>query len=298
MFGGAGGWDNPYVPSDIEIRNNYLYKPLSWAKVGVGVAPGSTMVVKNGFEIKNAQRVLFDSNTIENVWAQAQNGFAIVLTVRSAQSGDLTVVNDITVTNNILKNVVSGFNSLAKDDTCGATWGYPNCHSSGSQTRWYIANNLITFYDPALPGGLRNMMLMVNGGHDRPNDALGMLHDVVFQHNTAISAASTPCSYSLFFSDSPVHNPVTNNIWILDNVLCRQPTGDNGWQGTTGLTTYMGLPGTPPYDLTQRYYGNVMYVPLGDKVQTFPPHNYASTVPFTYVSATKQQLPTGYTLLG
>jgi hypothetical protein len=281
MFGGAGGWNNPYIPSDIEIRNNYLFKPLSWVALSV---TQKQMVVKNAFELKSAQRVLFDSNTIENVWANGQNGFAIVLTVRSSQSGDISVVNDVTITNNVLKNVVSGFNTLAKDDACGATWGYPNCHNSGSQDRWYIANNLMTFYDPTSLGGLRNEALMVNGGQDRIAVVPGVLRDVVFQHNTTVSAASTPCWMSIFFSDAPIQNPVTSNIWILDNALCRQPSGDNSFQGTSGLTQYMGYPSTPPYDLTRRYYGNVMYVPRADKVQVFPPHNYATTVPFAFVN--------------
>ncbi len=82
-----------------------------------------TMVVKNAFEIKSGQRVLFDNNLIENVWADGQLGFAIVLTVRSGQSGDMAVVNDITITNNVLKNVVSGVNSGAADDTCGPPRG-------------------------------------------------------------------------------------------------------------------------------------------------------------------------------
>src|ERR1035438_8041816 len=59
MFGGAGGPANPYVPSDIEMRNNYLFKPLSWV---------GTSSIKDAFEIKSGQRVLFDSNTVENVW--------------------------------------------------------------------------------------------------------------------------------------------------------------------------------------------------------------------------------------
>jgi len=45
----------------------------------------------------------------------------------------------------------------------------------------------------------------------------------------------------------------------------------------------MGDPTTPPYDITQRFRGNVMYAPPGDKIQTYPAHNYATTVPFTYV---------------
>ena len=80
MFGGSGGNGNPGVPSDIEVRNNYLYKPLSWVS---GVGRNQSMVVKNAFEVKSGQRILFDSNVIENVWARGQVGFAIVLTVRS-----------------------------------------------------------------------------------------------------------------------------------------------------------------------------------------------------------------------
>ena len=78
----------------------------------LSIAPINQMVVENAFEVKSAQRVLFDGNTIENVWAAAQAGHAIVLTARTSQSGDIAVVNDITITNNILKNVTAGFNSL------------------------------------------------------------------------------------------------------------------------------------------------------------------------------------------
>ena len=147
LFGGSGQNANAGVPSDIEIRNNYLYKPLAW--VPRTTAPINQWVEKNAFELKSAQRVLFDGNTIENVWAAGQMGYAIVLTVRSSQSGDFAVVNDITITNNILKNVVSGFNTLAKDDQCGLA-PYTGCKNAGSQDRWYIADNQITFYDPTL----------------------------------------------------------------------------------------------------------------------------------------------------
>ena len=266
MFGGAGAPTIPYVPSDIEIRNNYLYKPLSW----VPLSFAGSMWVKDAFELKSAQRVLFDSNTIENVWAQAQSGYAIVLTVRTSQSGDIAVVNDITITNNILKNVVSGFNTLAKDDTCGAEGGYPNCHNAGSQDRWYIADNLITFYDPTLQGGFRNVGIAFQPGIDRVNDnAPGVIQDVVFQHNTTVSAASTPCWNSVYFG-AGTHTMTgpswTNNVWLLDNSFCREPTGDGGLQSTRGLTLYMGSPSTAPYDLTQRYYGNTMYVSPGNQI--------------------------------
>ena len=282
IFGGGGGNANPGVPSDIEIRNNYLYKPLAWAVPGVGVPPNQTMVVKNAFELKSAQRVLFDGNLIENVWVGGQLGFAIVLTPRSGQSGDFTVVNDITITNNILKNVVSGVNTLASDDNCGPGGGYPNCLVPGTQDRWNISNNLITFFDPTLPGGSRNTMIALNPGLNRFTGKPGVLRNVVFQHNTAVPR-STACFASAWFSTASQKPPLvhlTDNTWILDNVLCRQPTGDGGQQGTAGLTQYMG----DPAPLDARYKGNVMYVPVGDKVQAFPVHNYASTLPLAYAA--------------
>ncbi len=281
LFGGGGGASNPYVPSDLDIRNNYLFKPLEWVTASV---KERRMVIKNGFELKSAQRVLFDGNTIENVWAHGQNGFAIVLTIRSYQSGDISVVDDVTVTNNVLKNVVAGFNTLAADDVCGAPSG-SKCSNAGSQNRWYIANNLIQFYDPTLPGGIRNLGLQINGGQDRMHGKAGVLRNMVFEHNTMVSAASKPCWNSIFFSSAPQTPPyeeLTNNLWILDNVLCRQPSGDFGLQGSAGLTNYMGYPNTPPNDLSQRFHGNVMYVVPGDKAQPFPPHNWSTSKPFQF----------------
>jgi hypothetical protein len=291
MFGGSGGASNTAIPSDIQIQNNYLYKPLSWAKAGTGgtLSPNNQWVEKNALELKNARRVLFDSNIIQNVWAAGQNGFAIVLTVRTSQSGDVAVVNDITITNNILQNVVAGFNSLAEDDQCGASGGYPNCHNPGSQDRWNIANNLILFYDPTLPGGFRNVAWAASGGMNRLNNNLpGTMRDVVFQHNTAVSASSTSCWNSIYFSSNgqapPFAVPLTNNIWILDNALCRQPSGDWGYQGMSFLSNYIPNPSASPNDTAHRYYGNAMWVQPGDKVQTWPAGNLAQTAVFTYIN--------------
>ena len=285
MFGGAGGNSNSWVPSDIEIRNNYIFKRLSWVSASLSGA----MVVKNAFELKSAQRVLFDGNVIENVWAAAQMGYAIVLTVRTSQSGDLAVVNDVTITNNVLKNVVAGFNTEAEDDTCGAGGGYPNCKNPGSQDRWNISNNVFQFYDPKIQGGNRNLALSINGGINRlNNNKPGTLRDVVFQHNTTVSAASTPCWNSIYFGSNgqnyPFPVPLTNNVWILDNALCDQPTGDYGLTGTSGLGYYMGNPTTSPNDLAHRFYGNVMWVQPGVKPASYSSSNMTTATPFTYIN--------------
>ncbi len=87
MFGGAGGLGNPWVPSDIEIRGNYLFKPMSWAQAGITLPPGNKWAVKNLLEFKSGRRVLVDGNMMENVWVSAQMGFAIMLTPRTNSSG-------------------------------------------------------------------------------------------------------------------------------------------------------------------------------------------------------------------
>jgi hypothetical protein len=58
------------VPTGIEIRRNYLYKPLS-LKVGAPGFTGYTPWIKNFIEIKNGQDVVIDDNLMENNWVQA-----------------------------------------------------------------------------------------------------------------------------------------------------------------------------------------------------------------------------------
>ncbi len=279
MFGGGGGPNNPFVPSDIEIRNNWLYKPIVWATEGVTTPPNAQWTAKDDLEFKNAQRVLVDSNTLENSWASGgQNGTSVLFTVRTSQSGNLAVVDDITFTNNILKNVGSGFATLASDYNCG-TAQYPLCTNPGESRRIFIGNNLILFRNPSSVGGLNNIGILVAAG----------LTDYALQHNTFVPYSGTDCWNSVYFSvpqgtQWPPTQSMTHNIWLLDNAFCRQPTGDHGAQGTVGMTYYMGDPA--PVD--PRYLGNVMYVPSNNKVQTWPLHNYATTVPFTYVNTAQR----------
>jgi hypothetical protein len=108
MFGGADPKIAGLIPSDIEIRRNLLIKPLAWK--------GSQWSVKNLFEIKNGQRILFDGNTLENIWPAAQNGTAINLkSVNQEQSAPWSRAGDITITNNTCKNCFRGLSLLGTD---------------------------------------------------------------------------------------------------------------------------------------------------------------------------------------
>jgi hypothetical protein len=93
------------VPSDIEIRHNHFYKPLSWRGV---------WLIKNLFELKNARRVLLEGNVLENNWAAAQDGTAILLkSVNQENTAPWSGTTHVTIRLNVVRNVGSAFNIAA-----------------------------------------------------------------------------------------------------------------------------------------------------------------------------------------
>jgi hypothetical protein len=114
LFGGGAA---TVTPADIEIRHNHMFKPLTWMKGQpgyVGGTNGNPFVVKNLFELKNAQRVLVDGNTMDDTWGGfSQAGFAILLTPKNqnSESGNLCPicqVTDVTIRNLKISHVGAG----------------------------------------------------------------------------------------------------------------------------------------------------------------------------------------------
>src|SRR4029077_11395281 len=137
MFGGADPHLPNMVPSNITIRRNYISKPLAWRSL--------SWTVKNLIELKNAQDVLIEGNTIENNWTGGQQGYSIAFTPRN-QSGSApwSVVKNITVQNNVLRHLAAVFNISGYDDE----------HSSQQTQNITIRNNLA--YDISTSYGTSN----------------------------------------------------------------------------------------------------------------------------------------------
>src|SRR5208282_4846775 len=84
IFGGGAATQ---TPADIEIRFNHFFKPMFWMPGQPGFSKPA-FIVKNNFELKNAQRVLFDSNVVEDTWGGfTQHGYSVVITPKN-QHGD------------------------------------------------------------------------------------------------------------------------------------------------------------------------------------------------------------------
>ena len=115
LFGGGAA---TVAPTDIEIRHNHFFKPLTWMRgqAGfVGGTRGNPFIVKNLLELKNAQRVLIDGNLMENSWGGfSQVGFAVLLTPKNQAAGGGgnicpgCQVTDVTIRNGVIRHVGAG----------------------------------------------------------------------------------------------------------------------------------------------------------------------------------------------
>ena len=121
MFGGADPAVPNLVPSNIEIRRNFMYKPAEW----FGKATIKAMI-----ELKNARNVVIDGNVLESGGLIG----AFVLTVRNQNgAAPWSTLEDINVTNNVVRHSNTGFSILGRDDN----------HPSQQAKRIRIANNLL-----------------------------------------------------------------------------------------------------------------------------------------------------------
>jgi hypothetical protein len=179
MFGGAPG---SITPADIEIRYNHLFKPLTWqpgAAGFVGAYTGDPYIVKNHFELKNAQRVLFEGNLLENVWGGfTQHGFSVVLT--PATQGGVCVpceVTDITIRYNKISHVGGGFDIA---NVTGTTGGF-----AVAGKRYSIHDVVLDNVSKTQYTGYGMLVMMLS------YSTTEVLSDVTLQHITAFPDPDT-----------------------------------------------------------------------------------------------------------
>lgn len=235
MFGASPAKIPELTPSDITVRRNHLYKPLSWCPLHPSYA-GTTWIVKNLFELKNARRVLVEENIMENNWQQAQNGFAVLLTVRTYY-GQMpwAAVEDVTLRRNIIRHSAGGINLLGRDDLG---------NYQGITRRIRIEDNLIYDIDSSKWGGEGRIFHILQG-----------VEDLVINHNTFRQN-----KHLAVFGGLPSPRLIfTNNI---------APTNVYGILGT-GTPT--GFPTFAVYCPDIVLAGNVL---AGGPASKYPPTNY------------------------
>jgi cellulose synthase/poly-beta-1,6-N-acetylglucosamine synthase-like glycosyltransferase len=232
MFGGADPEIDGLVPADIVVARNHMAKPLRWRSGTTGAEP-TAWTVKNLFELKNARRVLVEDNLLEYNWPAAQNGFAVLLTVRNQSGGaPWSVVEDVAFARNVVRHVGAGVNILGRDDI----------HESQPTRRIAISGNL--FEDVGGSWGSGRLFQMLDG-----------TTDVRIERNTAFNTG-----FVLFGGD---HGPHLGFVFER-NVALHNDTG------IAGSGTASGRESLDRYFPGASVTGNVL---VGGDATRYPPGN-------------------------
>ena len=230
-----GGGPAGVVPADIEIRGNHMFKPANWMKGSpgfVGGRDGHPFIVKNLFELKNAQRVLLEGNILDNAWGGfSQVGFAILLTPKNQSSADgnvcpICLVTDVTIRYNLVRHVAAG---MQIGNGISATGGAPR-----DGQRYSIHDVIFDDIDGKAYNGT-GVMAQVSMGKGAP-----LMQNVKIDHVTAVAVRTL-----FVFGDDTKVNHKMNNFTFTNSIASAGPypflTGPGGEQDCTYHTTGVSM---------------------------------------------------------
>ena len=236
MFGGAKAMIQDLVPSDVEIRQNHLYKPRSWNPADPSFA-GTKYVTYNPVQLKGTRRAIVEGNVIENQWdftngdyADLWTGIAVVLEPgRSVSASPWDQVSDISVRSNIILNSPGGM----------IVGGWNRNVVSEQSTRIEIRNNLIT------GGDSNHSNIFVQNGTE----------DVAITHNTVDGMGDV-----LLMDETPNGGLIVANNIARHNVrgVFGCEARGIGWGCDAGSPSWTGAAALARYAPDYQFAGNVI----------------------------------------
>lgn len=183
LFGGDDPIIKGLIPTDIEITNNIIRKPLTW------INNGQNLNVKNLLELKNAKKVLIKGNVFDGCWKDGQDGYAIVFTPRN-QSGKAPwcTVEDVLFAFNTIKNSGAGVNILGTD----------NEKPSDIVKRIRVRDNLMILSKSQFGGA--GYCVQINGGI-----VIEFNHNTMLSEGSLVGAYGTPTDRFTFINNVGYH---------------------------------------------------------------------------------------------
>ena len=170
LIGGADVLIPNALPSDIVIKQNYIFKPLSWDQLDPSYA-GTPWTNKNFLELKLGVRVLIEGNVFENSLSNALQDYPIVFNTANTANTPWADISDVTLRDNkIIHAVMGGVGVGSNSDSVeGPSLGFQ---------RVAVYDNL--FYQQ---GGKGGFYFQVSSAFP---PRFGPLTDVLFDHNTVV----------------------------------------------------------------------------------------------------------------
>jgi hypothetical protein len=225
-----GGGTATATPTDIEVSYNHFFKPMTWLKGQpgyVGGANGNPFIVKNHFELKNAERVLFEGNILDDTWGGfSQAGFAILLTPKNQAIGTANVCPACQVTNVTIRySTISHVGGVMQIGNGLSANGGPPLAGE----RYSIHDITADDVNATLYAGY-GTFAQVSMGPGAP-----VLQYVTINHVTAFEP-----TVMLNLGDDLATNPVMNNFVFTNNIVNAgsYPTQTTGSGGTTDCAYY------------------------------------------------------------
>jgi hypothetical protein len=184
MFGGTDPAIPDLVPSDITLTGNVLTKPLAWRT--------EKWQVKNLLELKSGRRVRIERNVLEHNWRAAQNGFAVLFTVRNPGGCPWCQIESVEFERNAVRHVAAGISILGRDN-----------NRPSRQTRAVtIRHNTFSDIDPKKWGG-NGYFLMLQG---EPRE-ITVDHNTILQdHASGIVQVDGPPILQFVFTNNLVRH--------------------------------------------------------------------------------------------
>ena len=227
MFGGADPSIPNLIPTDIEIGRNYITRPMAWKDV---------YMVKNLFELKNAQRVRVEGNVFENNWADGQVGFALVWK---------SVNQDGRCTWCVVQDVTFRYNKVRRTAGVLALSGSAGDYAAALANHFTVETNILEVDESLTPHATSANVQF-----------LGRLSDVLIQHNTFVR---TPGLLLSFASGTITRLGFSNNIAFV------------GPYGIKGTGTGMGNVTLATFAPNAAVAGNII---VGADPKTYPLGNF------------------------
>jgi hypothetical protein len=216
LIGGAGPSIPSLVPSDIEIRHNYIYKPWSWFSASL------EYVFKNFIELKAGRRVQISGNYMENSWSIGdQDGPALVLTPRVGEGQGIpqTEIRDVTFSRNVVRRVGLGVHGVGRDDVIlsqDATLRLNNVRVENNLFRDIVRTVNVTYPANATTGSAFTFGLGTSGINISHNTIL-QKGDLIRERGTiANNQAQYPNLNFSFTNNLSNHN--IGGVWAIEAV--------------------------------------------------------------------------------
>lgn len=279
ILGGAGGYSNVWVQSDVLFRHNYVATdPHGRMLTVAGCSNSYDAVVQsqwetvNDWETKNVNRVLLDGNIFEYNWCSAQGGAGLVINTGTGVNGADATNRNMTISNNIIDGTLTqgGAVAFSSGDNCVAGTNGPGITSTtadppggyGTYAGQKFAGTYFEGYC-LYPGSGRFINFLnnvwVQGAIGQPYGKLATgaalpavtvnraLSEVTWRHNTFVgpyTAANHDPSNQHSYCERGFQ---FSAFWASNGVLTDIPPTSNIWMNDNVACRTNDLGGGPPY---------------------------------------------------